>query len=76
MKPAKPRKPISGKKIYRSTATYAQTDGSQICDLEELADNYQYVVRIPERIGLLKAYEIALLAEAFLVLYRKKGKRR
>lgn len=62
---------MSKKKIRHSTASYVHEDGSHKCDLVELAKAYVIVGNIPERIGWTKAQEIALLSEAFLILYER-----
>lgn len=59
------------KKLRHSTATYEDAKGSQECDLVELAETYRKIGNIPERIGWVKACEIALLAQAFLILNEK-----
>lgn len=59
------------KKVAGSSATYLE-NGSLRCDLVELSKLYRYVGNIPERVGWVKACEIANLADAFLVLYKKR----
>lgn len=59
------------KKLRHSTATYTDENGSQECDLVELAETYRKIGNIPERVGWMKACELALLADAFLTLYKK-----
>ena len=59
------------KYIRGSTATYKNKDGSMECDLVHLAKTYCRLGEVPERLGWTKACEIALLSEAFLVLYKR-----
>lgn len=60
------------KKVRYSTATYKTKDGNE-CDLVELAKIYSEVGNIPEKVGNIKAAEIALLARVFLSLYEEVG---
>lgn len=67
---------MSRKKLRGSTATYRDSIQSYSCDLEELAEIYGNVGKVPERIGLIKAQEIALLARAFTILWGQETARR
>ncbi len=59
------------KKLMRgTTSTYIDGKGKATCDLVALAKHYVRVGNVPERVGFSKACEIALLAEAFLILYK------
>lgn len=65
------------KKVRGSTATYrSPSRKNDFCDLEELAKVYSNVGHVPERIGWIKAQEIALLAGAFAILWKAEKKRR
>lgn len=57
--------------VRGTTATYKTKGGKLECDLEELALLYMNIGNVPERLGFNKASEIALLAQAFLVLYQR-----
>ena len=59
-------------KIKHSFATYAQGKGEypMVC-LKELAKEISAVTRIPEKINLMRATEISLLAQHYLVLNKK-----
>jgi hypothetical protein len=59
------------KKIRGTEASYTQSDGSHLCDLEQLAKKYRDIGNIPEHIGFSRAGEIALLAQAFLALKKR-----
>lgn len=68
---------MSRKKVRHSTATYRTPKrANPVCDLEELANIYSNVGQVPERIAWVRAQEIALLAQAFAILWRQEKKRR
>lgn len=64
------------KYIRGSTATYKHKDGSMECDLVHLAETYCHIGKIPERLGWTKACEIALLSEAFLIIFKRSKKKK
>lgn len=62
------------KKVPHSTATYVEPDGYRVCELEELANTYKYMKNVPERLGWVKASEVALLARGYLSLLKMVNK--
>lgn len=64
------------RKVRGTTATYRMPDRkNDVCDLDELAEQYCSVGNVPERLGWQKACEISLLARAYLCLKAECGKK-
>lgn len=61
------------KKVRGTEATYVENK-LNICDLVELAQSYQYVGNIPEKLGWSRASEIALLSRTFLSLWEDRDR--
>lgn len=63
------------KKVRHSIASYINEEGHGVCDLEELARTLSIVHRVPERLNLTKATEIAILAAHYLALAPKRKRK-
>lgn len=59
------------KKVKTSIATYEQPDGSNICDLDELAEKISKWEMGPEKLNFTRASEIVLLAREFKYMTRQ-----
>lgn len=59
-------------KVRGTQSSYVQSNGTHLCDIEELAEHFsKNVGNIPERVGFGRACEIHLLAKSFLSLQKK-----